>query len=298
MDLSPELTRPAVLFLRWLRHRVTRLEEAVVARTEVPVPLRRVELPRSGSRVDFELRGTPGRDVALGGMGAYEPTSTALWRKLTRRADVVLDVGANYGLFSILAADENPGVSVYAFEPLPELLGPLRRNVQTSGYGNRIAVIDAAVSEANGTAEFIVKGTSGSTLETGFWIEENPLPRITVSTVAMDEWCRSAGVAITSHSVVKMDIETHEPVALRGCSDLLKAGPALLCEVLGTFVEEALSPFFPPHRWEYWWIGPEGPTQRRRIVGDPSWKYANYLFLPKDSPHRDSLLPIGVKLGA
>jgi FkbM family methyltransferase len=297
VEVSPRLTRPAVRALRRLRTGLDRLEEALVARTRIPVPLARIELPGSGRRVEIELRGVPGRDVVLGGVEAYEPTTIALWRQLTRRADVVLDIGANYGLFAILAADENPTSSVYAFEPLPEVLASLRRNVNSSGYGGRITVVGTAVSDSCGTAEFVVKGTSGSTLETGFWVEERPLPRIRVETVTIDEWCRPAGVVLTPLSVVKMDIETHEPAALRGGGILLEAGVAIVCEVLGTFVEEALSPFFPPGRWEYWWIGPDGPAQRRRIVGDPSWKYANYLFLPKDSPLRDSLLPFSATLG-
>jgi FkbM family methyltransferase len=293
MELAPELTRPAVLFLRWLCSGLTVLEGALVSRTEVPVPLRRVKLPRSGRRVEIELRGAPGRDVILGGVEAYEPTTIALWRKLTRGADVVLDIGANYGLFAILAADENLTSSVYAFEPLPEVLGPLRRNVDSSGYGDRITVAGTAVSDSCGTAEFVVKGTSGSTLAAGFWVEKEPLPRIRVETVTIDEWCRSAGVVLTPLSVVKMDIETHEPTALRGGAHLLEKGPAIVCEVLGTFVEEALSPFFPPDRWEYWWIGPDGPALRRRIIGDPSWRYANYVFVTRDSPYRKILTGSG-----
>jgi FkbM family methyltransferase len=243
--------------------------------------------------VEIELRGVPGRDVVLGGVEAYEPTTIALWRRLTARADVVLDIGANFGLFSILAADENEASKVYAFEPLPDALAPLRRNAISSGYGARITIVDEAVSDCSGMAEFVLRGTSGSTLETAFWVVEQPLPRIRVRTVTIDEWCRSQGVVLTPHSVVKVDVETHEPAVFRGGRLLLEAGPAIVCEVLGTFVEEALSPCFPPERWEYWWIGPEGPVQRRRIAGDPSWKYANYLLVTKDGPHRQHLAGLG-----
>jgi hypothetical protein len=83
----------------------------------------------------------------------------------------------------------------------------------------------------------------------------------------------------------EMDVETHEPEVLRGAQTALTRGPALFCEVLATFVEVELNGLLPPSRWRYFWIGPDGPTEHRRIVGDPAWEHMNYIFLTHDSPY-------------
>jgi hypothetical protein len=59
--------------------------------------------------------------------------------------------------------------------------------------------------------------------------------------------------------------------------------------VLATFTEAELGELLLPSRWKYFWIGPDGPVERRRIIGDPAWKYNNYLFLTHSSPYLSML---------
>ena len=65
------------------------------------------------------------------------------------------DVGANNGSSSICKAEENPELTVYAFEPVPELVQILKDN--TAHLDNYI-VIPKAVSDFNGYASFNVRG--------------------------------------------------------------------------------------------------------------------------------------------
>lgn len=53
------------------------------------------------------------------GWDAYEPETLGLWLRLAERASTVLDVGANVGIFALVAGLANPSASCYAFEPLP-----------------------------------------------------------------------------------------------------------------------------------------------------------------------------------
>jgi hypothetical protein len=130
----------------------------------------------------------------------------------------------------------------------------------------------------------IIKGSSGSTLEQNFWLDTPTLNQITIPVDTLDLWLERTAIPITSRSLIKLDVETHEPAVLEGARKALAAGSAILCEVLGTFTEHQLSDFLPSSKWRYFWIGPDGPVERRRIIGDPSWKLPNYLFIPKDSP--------------
>ncbi|MFI6346728.1 FkbM family methyltransferase [Streptomyces sp. NPDC050560] len=47
-----------------------------------------------------------------------------------------MDVGANIGLFSLYAIQRWPGAEILAFEPIPETLEVLRRNIRMHGLGN------------------------------------------------------------------------------------------------------------------------------------------------------------------
>src|SRR5690349_11430049 len=57
---------------------------------------------------------------------------------LVKRATVVLDIGANTGLYSILSARTNPAAAVYSFEPYPVNVTRLRKNTALNETGNEI----------------------------------------------------------------------------------------------------------------------------------------------------------------
>jgi precorrin-6B methylase 2 len=61
---------------------------------------------------DFFWEGLPGR---------REKISMGLWMRLVPKAEVILDVGANSGVYSLVAAVMNPAARVYGFEPLTDL---------------------------------------------------------------------------------------------------------------------------------------------------------------------------------
>jgi FkbM family methyltransferase len=60
---------------------------------------------------------------------------------------VIVDIGANIGAFSILAASMFPDCTIRAFEPEPENFGLLEANVDAYGFGDRITIIRAAVTD-------------------------------------------------------------------------------------------------------------------------------------------------------
>ena len=67
-----------------------------------------------------------------------------------RDGDLVLDVGANIGLFTLLAG-RAADVRVHAFEPIPALAGTLRVNAELHGLDARIH--DCGLSDLDGAAE-------------------------------------------------------------------------------------------------------------------------------------------------
>lgn len=76
--------------------------------------------------------------------------------------DVVVDVGANVGVFSVYAAARTRG-RIVAVEPFPQNVEFLRRNLRANGC-ERVEVVPSALSDHEGTLELAVakKGTMHS----------------------------------------------------------------------------------------------------------------------------------------
>jgi FkbM family methyltransferase len=66
---------------------------------------------------------------------------------------VIIDVGANIGLFTIYAARQAPGAKIIAIEPFPETCRRLRRHVEDNHFADRVTVLNCAVAEETGWGE-------------------------------------------------------------------------------------------------------------------------------------------------
>jgi len=134
-----------------------------------------------------------------------------LFRQALGPGDVVLDIGANIGYWSLIAAKAvGPEGVVYAFEPAPDNFTALETNVRLNGYRN-IVPVQRAVGSARGPATLLLMDHGGASH--GLY----PHPRIAVKGTAQVE---SATIdefldGRTAH-VIKIDIEGGEPRALEG----------------------------------------------------------------------------------
>ena len=138
--------------------------------------------------------------------------------------DVCFDVGANVGFYTLLAARiVGPEGRVVAFEPHPENVAALERNVQANGLSN-VVVVPKAVSAASGEARL-----AGGDRATAHLDADRGRP---VETVSLDEFV--AAWPALAPAVVKIDVEGHELEVLEGARRTLEAGrPALVCEQHG-----------------------------------------------------------------
>lgn len=244
----------------------------------------KVYLPVSKRSIYIDVRGDLSRHIQLNGITGYKKETIPIWMNLWKNADLIIDIGAHIGIFSVLAADSNQKSRIMSFEPITDNYLILNRNITEANFTKRIFAYNIAISNRNGYMYLFLKGSSGSTLEKEFWQDTNHLDKIKVRAETLDYWLDTNNIVISSNSIIKIDIETHEPAVFSASPNTLKKGPAILCEVLATFTDFKLAKYFPPHKWRYFWIGPDGLSERRMIIGDPSWKYPNYLFLTHDSP--------------
>jgi FkbM family methyltransferase len=128
----------------------------------------------------------------------------------------VLDVGANAGYFTLLFS--RAVGAVFAFEPDPQNLVHLRRNI-TLNHRDNVSIIAAAVTDKEGVARFRPDASMGSICSDG------PL---SVTTCRIDEF--------PTPDFVKMDIEGGELLALQGAQrTLLKHRTSWFIELHGDF---------------------------------------------------------------
>ena len=93
----------------------------------------------------------------------YEPETFRFLREHCRKGDVVLDIGAHIGLFTVVTARlVGPTGRVYSFEPTPNTRKTLERTVRLNDIGDWVHVHGEAVSRVSGTATLFDTGDPGS----------------------------------------------------------------------------------------------------------------------------------------
>ncbi len=140
------------------------------------------------------------REVLLD--GTYD--STFHFLKKESGPLLVLDLGANIGLFGLLAASLNPQTEVHCFEPAKNNIAMLEKNFAANPSSHpRLHIHGAAVGSADGTAEFRVN--SDTPQMSGFFAKQGQLEKVEVRSFA--KIIESFGKPI---SLVKMDVEGAE----------------------------------------------------------------------------------------
>jgi FkbM family methyltransferase len=90
------------------------------------------------------------------GFAGYESGTPHFFLDRCRSARVGLDIGANVGYYSILAALANPDAEVVAFEPVPQLYDRLVRNIELNQLTSRITALKLAVGYRTGLVPLYV----------------------------------------------------------------------------------------------------------------------------------------------
>jgi FkbM family methyltransferase len=224
-----------------------------------------VTIPR-GEGAGLRFNSAGGR--AGFGLGTWEPEVQAALARLLQPGNVVFDIGAATGFYSIIAARcVGPGGTVVAFEPAPENLAALRHNVGLNALEN-VEVIEAAIADDEGQAVMVPEATDEVSLVMKR-VEAGPDNGSTVEVTSLDA-LRAAG-RIPVPDVIKMDVEGVEVEVLRGARDILAAhGPVLLIEVHERWTE--LAPLLKDAGYTYEpleGIDPAGASRAVHIVATP-----------------------------
>jgi FkbM family methyltransferase len=178
-------------------------------------------------------------------LGAWEKESLALWIKLSKHSNVIFDIGANTGVYSLISKCVNPDANLYAFEPVKRVFEKLILNTQINNYD--INCLEIAASNYSGDAVIYDSNTphtySVAVNKKLDSTEQNAI-ETKIKTITLDSFCASN--AIKNVDLVKIDVETHEAEVIEGFIKVIRdCRPTILIEILeseiGKNVESMIS---------------------------------------------------------
>lgn len=217
--LAPAWVRVAATLTRWLPAGRYRLMNWLCRRPGVPFWAR---CPAELGRFTFlcDLRDSICREVCF--TGRYEPQETALVKALLQPGMTFLDVGANWGYFSLLGAFlAGPSGRVISLEPEPRLFACLEKNAARNGFA-QIRCLSLAAADREGSLQFAGFSDDQSNWGISRLVARDAAPASTfaVPTQSLDRLLDELGVA--SVDLLKMDIEGAEGFALAGLERTLR----------------------------------------------------------------------------
>nr|WP_254454923.1 FkbM family methyltransferase [Acetobacter estunensis] len=191
-----------------------------------------------------------------------------------------MDVGANTGIYSILACAADPRVHVKAFEPFPEILKVLEHNIALNDFGDRIAVYPVALSDRSEQVALYVPEKTEGVLETSCSLEAsfkgNCPSHVDVMAQTLDSLKLKEPI-----SLVKVDIEGHEHAFLAGgYQTIQKDRPILLVEVLPPAQFQGLQDFLSSSGYRDFRLRPQTVIEAQEVTYDAeAW---NHAFVPPE----------------
>jgi FkbM family methyltransferase len=152
--------------------------------------------------------------------------STIAWIAGFAADDVLVDVGANVGMYSIWAA-KTRGARVFAFEPEAQNYALLNRNVLLNQLSGRVSAYCAALSDVNGVSELHLSdlraGGSCHSLSEKVDFKHEPMkPAYSQGCVSfrLDDLVAQGTMPCPAH--VKIDVDGFEPKVIAGARDTLR----------------------------------------------------------------------------
>lgn len=160
-------------------------------------------------------------------VGLHEPAEMLFAIHLLRPDDLFVDVGANLGIYTVLAARR--GARVVAFEPVPRAHAALARNLALNGIAGNVRVVPAALADVAGRFPLTTHLESSNHLvRQGIPVA----PGSTMVDVARLDDVLPAGAAPDGPALLKVDAEGADELVLAGAVRTLeRARPAVIVEI-------------------------------------------------------------------
>jgi FkbM family methyltransferase len=179
--------------------------------------------------------------------GGWEPSESSYATAHLTAGNVMLDIGANIGWFTLLGAKcTAPGGQVHAFEPRPDTFAMLRRTIADNELSEAVTLYDVALSDRAGSVSLQWERATDNPGHTFFAArggeaDGSRFESVAARTVVLDELLPEV-----APDFVKIDVEGAEPLALAGARNaLMRRRPPILSELYPEQLE-SVSGLTPP----------------------------------------------------
>ena len=207
-----------------------------------------VEVPlRIRSSRPLQMRIKPAVDPMVSGWiaqhGSWESYNTVLLQDLLTEGDVFLDVGANLGYFTLVAADRvGPMGRVHAFEPDPENHRFCSENVELNALGDRVEVHRLGLGDRPDEQTLYRSAFNhGGHQLIRQLPEASDTVGVSVPLTSLDQWVAERP-EVDRIDCIKMDVQGYETRALHGMREQIARHRDRLM-MLVEFSPTLLSPF-------------------------------------------------------
>ena len=167
-------------------------------------------------------------------MGAYERLESALVKRHLRCGMTFLDIGANIGYYSLMAAAiGGPSSRIIAFEPNPTCFCSLRKTIMDNRI-RQITLENLALSDTAGVSELFLPKQSGN--NTATMVSNHGGSPVSVAAQTLDEYLEAHNIEHVDF--VKIDVEGFEPAVISGAAGSIRSGKiaAILYESSGPWL--------------------------------------------------------------
>jgi FkbM family methyltransferase len=165
-------------------------------------------------------------------LGLFEPTETRLIREILAPGNVLLDIGAHIGWFSVIGSKRvGAGGCVVAFEPYDANANALRENLRLNNCTN-VRVVELALGSQAGTLMLSRPGGDSGAVTAVDW---SPEGKFEVPVGTLDEVENALGEV----SLLKIDVEGWESQVFRGASTTLSRTQFVIFEINGPAISKA-----------------------------------------------------------
>jgi FkbM family methyltransferase len=153
--------------------------------------------------------------------GVYEPRTTELFKSLLKPGMVVLDIGANFGYYGLIAAQfiGNNG-RVYALEPEPNNFRLLVSNIELNDFSNIVPQHIALSNETGKTTLFLDKTNLGAhSMRHPNVIVDGGL--VEIETTTLDNFVQTK-METDRVDLITMDVQGAEGLVIDGADQTLR----------------------------------------------------------------------------
>ncbi len=160
----------------------------------------------------------------------YELEDSEMLYKLVNNNDVIFDIGANIGWYSIHLSKKLTGANIYSFEPIPETFSKLKRNVELNKIDN-INIVNIPLSNKVQNLTFYYSPSATGASSSVNISEESDIKKLDCTTDTLDLYVTKNN--IERIDFIKCDVEGSELFVFQGGIETIKKfSPVIFTEML------------------------------------------------------------------